>query len=249
MGGANNPSVLQAERKDEYGAEAAGMEGRRLPEPPISVTDWSPYIEEVQSKGVEAVWPSPDDNIVPYFQAMTTAGYHPAFVILGVQFYNSTTTQGSRQASTSRRSTSRRRGGLSRWPRRTRRQSSSSRSCTRTPRATPSTSTTRRVRSRGSLGEVRLRLWRQPDGVLRAQPRRRHEELGRRRHSGTGGAVDHRPRITRQPSPCFALLKAEPNKFVYDKAITQPTQSIWNCNPKNVVHLTPQQQASLTGSS
>ena len=38
------------------------------------------------------------------------------------------------------------------------------------------------------------------------------------------------------------MLKVEPNKFVYDKAITQPTQSIWNCNPKNNVHLTPQQQ-------
>ena len=48
-----------------------------------------------------------------------------------------------------------------------------------------------------------------------------------------------------KPSPCFAILQAEPNKFVYDKAVTQPTQSIWNCNPKNVVHLTPQQVASL----
>jgi hypothetical protein len=48
-----------------------------------------------------------------------------------------------------------------------------------------------------------------------------------------------------QPSACFALLKAEPHKFVYDKAITQPTQSIWNCNPKNVVHLTPQEQQQL----
>ena len=38
-----------------------------------------------------------------------------------------------------------------------------------------------------------------------------------------------------QPSPCFALLKVEPNNFVYDKALTQPTQSIWNCNPENVV--------------
>ena len=63
-------------------------------EPPISVTDWAPYIEQVQSKGAEALWPSLDDNIVPYFQAMTTAGYHPAFVILGVQFYNSTTSKG-----------------------------------------------------------------------------------------------------------------------------------------------------------
>jgi len=60
------------------------------------------------------------------------------------------------------------------------------------------------------------------------------------RRNGTGG---------RGGSTSFALLKAESNKFVYDKAITQPTQSIWNCNPKNVVHLTPQQQASLTASS
>ena len=94
MGGENDPSVLEPERKDEYGAEAQGWKVLDFQEPPISVTDWAPYIEEVQSKGVEALWPSLDDNIVPYFQAMTTAGYHPAFVILGVQFYNSTTTKG-----------------------------------------------------------------------------------------------------------------------------------------------------------
>jgi hypothetical protein len=29
--------------------------------------------------------------------------------------------------------------------------------------------------------------------------------------------------------------------------MTQPTQSIWNCNPKNVVTLTPQQVAALGG--
>ncbi len=48
-----------------------------------------------------------------------------------------------------------------------------------------------------------------------------------------------------QPSPCFALLKTEPNRFVYDKTLTQPNQSIWNCDPKNVVHLTPQQRQQL----
>jgi hypothetical protein len=49
------------------------------------------------------------------------------------------------------------------------------------------------------------------------------------------------------PSPCFALLQAKPSGFTYDKAITHPTQSIWNCNPKNVVTLTPQQVAALGG--
>ena len=48
-----------------------------------------------------------------------------------------------------------------------------------------------------------------------------------------------------QPSPCFAMLRVEANGIIYDKAITRPTQSIWNCNPKNVVHLTAKQQQQL----
>ena len=49
------------------------------------------------------------------------------------------------------------------------------------------------------------------------------------------------------PSPCFALLQATSSKFVYDKTVTAPTQSIWNCNPKNVVTLTTQQLAAING--
>ena len=48
-----------------------------------------------------------------------------------------------------------------------------------------------------------------------------------------------------QPSPCFAIMKGSAKGIVYDKAITHPTQSIWNCNPKNVVHLTAQEQQTL----
>ena len=48
-----------------------------------------------------------------------------------------------------------------------------------------------------------------------------------------------------QPSPCFTLLKGGPKGWIFDKAITKPTQSIWNCNPKNVVQLTAAQQAQL----
>jgi hypothetical protein len=48
-----------------------------------------------------------------------------------------------------------------------------------------------------------------------------------------------------QPSPCFAMLKVEAKGIVYDKALTHPTQSIWNCNPKNVVQLTAAQQAQV----
>jgi hypothetical protein len=48
-----------------------------------------------------------------------------------------------------------------------------------------------------------------------------------------------------QPSPCFTIMKGGPKGWIVDKAITRPTQSIWNCNPKNVVHLTAQQQQQL----
>jgi hypothetical protein len=47
------------------------------------------------------------------------------------------------------------------------------------------------------------------------------------------------------PGPCFAILQATPKGFVYSKSVTQPTQSIWNCNPKNVIKLTPQQLAAI----
>jgi len=37
----------------------------------------------------------------------------------------------------------------------------------------------------------------------------------------------------------------EAKGIVYDKALTRPTQSIWNCNPKGLVQLTAAQQAQI----
>jgi hypothetical protein len=48
-----------------------------------------------------------------------------------------------------------------------------------------------------------------------------------------------------QPTPCFALLQLTAKGIVYDKKLTSPTKSIWNCNPKNVVQLTAAQQAQI----
>jgi len=71
------------------------------------------------------------------------------------------------------------------------------------------------------------------------------------RRTGTPEAFRRRlPNLTLsnknpQPSPCFALLQLTTKAIVYDKKLTDPTQSIWNCNPKNVVQLTAAQQAKL----
>src|SRR5580692_8264046 len=249
MGGENDPSVLEPERKDEYGAEAQGWNVLDFQEPPISVTDWAPYIEEVQSKGVEALWPSLDNNIVPYFQAMTTAGYHPAFVILGVQFYNSTTTKGVAETP-----------GLppvyvetSWWPLEMASQNPSTQQLVNVMHTYAKGDA---VDFDDEEGAESWLLWAKSASACGATLTVSCvlSHAAATKNWSAGGIEAPVAQLTMsnnnpQPSPCFALLKAEPNKFVLDKAITQPTQSIWNCNPQNVVHLTPQQQASLTAGS
>jgi ABC-type branched-subunit amino acid transport system substrate-binding protein len=44
------------------------------------------------------------------------------------------------------------------------------------------------------------------------------------------------PKNPLQPT-CYVMMDATPNGFVYDKAITQPNNGIYNCDPKNVVDL------------
>ena len=249
MGSENNTSILPSELKDEYGAEAQGWKVLDFQEPPISVTDWAPYVAQMQTKGVEALWPSLDDNIVPYFQAMTTAGYHPAFVILGVQFYNSSTSKGVAENP-----------GLSPvyvetswWPLEMASQN-------------PSTEQLVNVMHKYAKGDAvdfddeegaeAWLLWAKSASEcgtdLTVSCVLTHAAATK--NWSAGGIEAPVAQLTMsnanpQPSPCFALLKVEPNKFVYDKTVTRPTQSIWNCNPKNVVHLTAQQQASLSAAS
>jgi hypothetical protein len=70
MGGEDNPSVLEPEHKYAFAAEAQGWKVIDFQEPPITATVWAPYVEEAQTKGVEALWPSATANITTYFQAM-----------------------------------------------------------------------------------------------------------------------------------------------------------------------------------
>ncbi len=244
MGGTNTPSVLEPERKYEYGAEAQGWKVVDFQEPPISVTDWAPYVEEAQSKGVQALWPSLDDNIAPYFQAMTTAGYHPAFVLLGVQFYNSATA--SAVAANP---------GLppvyvetSWWPLEMASQNPSTEQLVNVMHTFAKGAP---VDFDDEEGAESWLLWAKSASACgvkltvscvlsQAATAKNWNAGGIQAPVAQLSMSDQHP----QPSPCFAILRAEPGKFVYDKAITRPTQSIWNCNAKNVVQLSPQQVAS-----
>ena len=94
-GAQNNPSIIEP---SQHWAKAAAAQGWKLINwqlPPFqTVTDWTPYIEQAQAKGVEALQPSDDSSITPYVQAMNTAGYKPPFMLLTTQFYESATISG-----------------------------------------------------------------------------------------------------------------------------------------------------------
>ena len=244
MGSPNIASILEPQRKFEDAAKAQGWNVIDFQEPPVSVTDWTPYVQEAATRGVQALWPSSDANMTPYFQAMTTAGYHPAFVILGAQFYNSQTT--SAVATNP---------GLPPvyvetgwWPFEIASQSPSTEQLVNIMHKYAKGDT---IDFNDEEGAESWLLWAKSASacganltvscvLTHAASEKNWDAGGIQAPVAQLAPSNGNP----QPSPCFAILQAEPNKFVYDNAVTQPTQSIWNCNPKNLIHLTAQQLAS-----
>ena len=211
------------------------------------MADWAPYVEEAQSKGVEALWPSATANMTPYFQAMTTAGYHPAFIELGTQFYNATTTQGV-AANPSLPPVYVETGW---WPLEIASQNPSTQQLVNVMHTYGKGDSVNFFDEEGAESWL---LWAKSASACGASLTVTCvlNHAAAEKNWSAGGIEAPVAQLTLsnqnpQPSPCFVILRAEPNKFVYDKAVTQPTQSIWNCNPKNIVHLTSQQQAAVGG--
>ncbi len=245
MGGADTPSVLQEETKDEFGAEAEGWKVIDFLEPPVSVENWAPYVEDYQQKGVQALWPANASNFPPFAQAMTTAGYHPAFVILGPQFADSET----QQAVAANPSLPPVYVETQWWP---------------LPLASqnPSTEelvTTMHKYAKGDTidfddeeGAEAWLLWAKSASACGANltvscvlnhaiTNKNWDAGGIQAPIANLTLSDNNP----QPTPCFAILQLTTKAIVYDKKLTSPTKSIWNCNPKNVVQLTAAQVAAI----
>ena len=245
MGGANTPSVLEPETKYEFGAEAQGWHIVAFLEPPVTVTDWTPFVEDYQSKGAEALWPADTANFTPFAQAMTTAGYHPAFILLGTQFANSMT----QQAVAANPSLPPVYVETSWWPLALASQNPSTEQLVETMHTYAKGDT---IDFDDEEGAEAWLLWAKAASACGTNLTVSCvlDHAAAVKNWDAGGIEAPVPTLTLsnedpQPSPCFAILKMEPKGIVYDKAITDPTESIWNCNPKNVVHLTAAQQAQL----
>jgi Periplasmic binding protein len=245
MGGQDNPSILEPETKYEFGAEAQGWHVVDFAEPPVTVTNWAPYVEQYQSKGAEALWPADTANIAPFTQAMTTAGYHPAFIALGTQFANSMT----QQAVAASPSLPPVYVETSWWPLSMASQNPSTEQLVNVMHTYAKGDS---IDFDDEEGAESWLLWAKSASACGANLTVTCVLNGAAavKNWDAGGIEAPIAKLTLsnenpQPSPCFVLMKVGPKGILYDKAITKPTQSIWNCNPKNVVHLTSQQQQQM----
>jgi hypothetical protein len=245
MGGSDTPSVIESETKYEYAAEAEGWKVADFLEPPTSVENWAPYVEQYQQKGVTALWPADNANFTPFAQAMTTAGYHPAFVALGTQFADTQTVQ----AVAANPSLPPIFVETQWWPLALASQNPS----------TEELVTTMHKYAKGDAvdfddeeGAEAWTLWAKSASACGANLTVNCvlTNAAATKDWSAGGIQAPVASLTLsnenpQPSPCFAMLQLTGKGISYDKKLTGPTQSIWNCNPKNVVHLTAAQLAAL----
>jgi hypothetical protein len=209
------------------------------------VENWAPYVEDYQSKGVQALWPANASNFPPFAQAMTTAGYHPAFVILGPQFADSET----QQAVAANPSLPPVYIYTGFWPLTMASQNPSTEELVTIMHKYAKGDTIDFDDEVGALGWL---LWAKSASAcgtsLTVTCVLGHATATKNWDAGGIQAPIARLTLSNenpQPSPCFAMLRVEAKGIVYDKALTRPTQSIWNCNPKGLVHLTAQQQAQI----
>jgi hypothetical protein len=245
MGSDDTPSDVQPETKDEFAAEAQGWKVNAFLLPPTSVEDWAPYVEQYQAKGDTALWPADTANFPPFADAMTTAGYHPAFVILGTQFADSPT----EQAVLANPSLPPVYVETQWWPLSLASQNPS----------TEELVTTMHKYSKGDsidfddeISAESWLLWAKAatacGAALTVTCVLNHAAATTNWDAGGIEAPIAKLTLSNenpQPTPCFALMQFKPKGILYDKKLTGPTQSIWNCNPKNVIQLTAAQQAQI----
>ena len=232
-GGENTPSILEPTKKWSDAAVQQGYKLVDFQQPPLTVTDWTPYVEEAQSKGVQALEPSDDGSLAPFLQAMNTAGYNPAFVFLTTQFYAKATLQAASGVKLPPTYTE-----TQTWPFELASQS-------------PGLQEMQAMMSRYAKGapvdqddEFAMNSWllfatsaSACGSNLTVSCVLNHAAAQK---NWTGGGVmapvsqlsmsDHNP----TPSDCFVLMQVEPGKFAYDKTDTRPNSGIWHCDPKTV---------------
>jgi ABC-type branched-subunit amino acid transport system substrate-binding protein len=236
IGGPDEASFTPTTNKDKDAAIAQGYTVVNYQAPPLSVNDWTPWVQQAQSAGVEALQPSDDQNLTPYVQAMNTLGYNPTFMYLGPQFYNSTALKSATQSNFPTTYVT-----VNSWPFELASQS-------------PGLQYMQAIMAHNAAGDAvdsfteysfgSWLLWAKSatacGSTMTVNCVLTHAAS---ETNWSGGGLDAPTaqlalsNQNPQPSSCFALMDLKNAKFVYDKSVTNPNNQIWNCGAKNVIHL------------
>jgi hypothetical protein len=235
-GSLNTPSALAPYEKWRDAALQQGYKLVNWQLVPLSVPDWTSYVVQSQTKGVQALQPPAPPVITPYFQAMTTAGYNPAFMLLTSQYYQSSTLKAAAQTHLPPTYVA-----LQVWPFELASQSPglqqlqqimkrySSPSPVNFNDATAFDSWVLFAKSATACGS-NLTV----SCVLSTAASQRNWSGG-----GLAAPVAQLALSNANPTPsdCFALMQVASGHFAYAKAVTRPNTQIWQCSPKTLFHV------------
>jgi len=236
IGAQNDPSIIEVYKRQEVAAEAQGWKFLTFQIPPESVADWTPYIQQLQTKGAEALWPAEDSNITPYVQAMNTSGYNPTFMIMGQQFYDTQTLKAAGSSKFPPTYVE-----IQNWP---------FQLASKSPGLIQMLALMHKYSPGVTIDfydEAAFDSW-----ILWAKSATAcgshltvscvlaHAATQKNWTAGDLAAPVKQLAYSNDnptPSACFVLMKVSGTKFVYDKAVTKPTSSIWNCDPAGIVKM------------
>jgi Periplasmic binding protein len=232
-GGENQASIIEQEHKDEQAAEAQGYKVVDFQEPPLSVTDWAPYIEEAQTKGVEALEPSASSNVGPYFEAMQTAGYNPAFVYMYENLYVKATAQATASIHLPPTYLA-----LQLWPFELASQSPGLTELdTLMHKYAPGTAIDQNDELAASSWVLFAKSATACGAHLTVSCALSHAAAEKNWSAGDIQAPTTQLAMSDQnptPSDCFTMVQLQGGKFTWDKSLTDPNDSIWHCDPKTL---------------
>jgi ABC-type branched-subunit amino acid transport system substrate-binding protein len=237
IGAENNPSIVEPSVKWRQSAESQGYKTVNWQVVPLSVSDWTSYVEQSHSAGVEALQPPDDGIITPYVQAMNTAGYSPTFMLLNGSFYVKSTIQAAAQSKFPPTYVP-----VAFWPFELESQSPGLQQLTAIMHKYSKGDSVDWEDEQAFDGWILFAKAATACGAGLTVSCTLKNAASQKNWTGGGLAApvahlalaQHNP----TPSPCFVIMQVQPNKFVYDKAVTHPNSSIWNCDTKGLIHVT-----------
>jgi hypothetical protein len=237
IGGSNQASILEQIHKDEQAAVAQGYKVADFQEPPLNNTNWTPYIDQAQSKGVQALEPSASSNVGPYFQAMQTAGYNPAFVYMFENLYVKQTAQATASMHLPPTYLA-----LQLWPFELASQSPGlTQLDSIMHKYAPGTTIDQNDELAASSWVLFAKSATGCGATLTVSCVLSHAAAQKNWSAGDIQAPTAQLAMSNQnptPSDCFTMVQLQGGKFTWDKSLTAPNNQIWHCDPKTLFHVT-----------